>query len=47
MVEDAQTGADLLKHGNLSRRVTMIPLDKIKAEVIEESKLRRAKSLVS
>jgi len=31
VVEDERTGAELLKHGQLKRRVTLIPLNKVSA----------------
>lgn len=46
VVDTARTGRDLLERGNLSRRVTMIPLDKVAGRDMDARKLRRAKDLV-
>ncbi|MFH4975124.1 hypothetical protein AB6A40_001833 [Gnathostoma spinigerum] len=46
VVQNAETGRELISRGNLSRRVTMIPLDKIEGRVADNRKLERAKYLV-
>lgn len=45
VVDTDSTANDLLKRGKLVRRVTILPLNKIKHEVLSHSKLQRAKSL--
>ncbi len=47
MVDTEQTGKKLLQHGQLKRRVTIIPLNKISARCIDDQKIRRAEQLVS
>ena len=42
VVDDAQTSKDLIKHGKLKRRVTIIPQDKIKDKTLPRDKLQRA-----
>ncbi|VDK87782.1 unnamed protein product, partial [Litomosoides sigmodontis] len=46
IVQNAQTGRDLLKSGNLKHRVTILPLDKIEGRVLDGRKLQRAQDLV-
>ncbi|EFA76279.1 structural maintenance of chromosome protein [Heterostelium album PN500] len=46
IVEDEQTGKALLAKGELKRRVTFLPLNKIDKRTIESEKVNRAKSLV-
>ena len=48
MVVDTETiGKKLLQHGDLRRRYTIIPLNKISARAIDDSVVRRAQNLVS
>ena len=42
VVDDAQTSKDLIKHGKLKRRVTIIPQDKIRDKTLPADKLQRA-----
>ena len=46
MVDTEQTGKKLLTHGQLKRRVTIIPLNKVAGRTIEADKIRRAEQLV-
>lgn len=46
VVQNAETGRDILQYGNLQRRITMIPLDKVKGRVIGSNELKRAYSIV-
>lgn len=45
VVDDENVGSDLLKKGNLRKRVTIIPLSKISANVASKSTLATAKKL--
>ncbi|KAJ2064769.1 Structural maintenance of chromosomes protein 2 [Coemansia sp. S146] len=45
IVDDDSTGAQLLKNGNLKRRVTIIPLNKIAAQQLDPSIVTFAKNL--
>ncbi|KAF8346307.1 condensin complex subunit SMC2 [Amanita rubescens] len=45
VVEDERTGAELLKHGQLKRRVTLIPLNKVSAFTVSNQKLQLANRL--
>ncbi|PFH49539.1 hypothetical protein AMATHDRAFT_147478 [Amanita thiersii Skay4041] len=45
VVEDEKTGAELLKHGQLKKRVTLIPLNKVNAFTISAQKLQAAERL--
>ena len=47
VVDTEQTGKKLLQHGQLKRRVTIIPLNKVSARCIDDQKIRRAEQLVS
>ena len=48
VVVDTETvGKKLLQHGDLRRRYTIIPLNKISARAIDDSVVRRAQNLVS
>lgn len=47
MLDTEQTGKKLLTHGQLKRRVTFIPLNKIAGYSISADKIRRAEQLVS
>ena len=42
VVEDEETGKELLKNGQLKRRVTIIPLNKIESSTLSESTLKNA-----
>jgi len=42
VVEDEETGKELLKNGQLKRRVTIIPLNKIESSTLSESTLKSA-----
>lgn len=46
VVDTETTGKQLLQHGQLKRRITIIPLNKIAATVINEDTVNRAKTLV-
>ncbi|CAI5529739.1 unnamed protein product [Closterium sp. Naga37s-1] len=46
VVDSEQTGKQLLSHGRLQRRVTLIPLNKIDSRSISQAKLNRAVQLV-
>ena len=46
IVDDEETGMQLLTKGNLSRRVTLIPLNKILPKVMPADKVAAAKKLV-
>jgi len=46
-VETEQVGKKLLEKGELKRRVTIIPLNKIAATTISNDAVKRAESLVS
>ena len=46
VVEDEQTGSDLLKNGQLKRRVTIIPLNKVQASTISPDVLKTATKTV-
>lgn len=45
VVDTDGTANDLIKRGQLARRITFLPLDKIWHEVLAESKLHRAKQI--
>ncbi|KAF8621947.1 hypothetical protein AX15_007380 [Amanita polypyramis BW_CC] len=45
VVEDERTGAELLKHGQLRKRVTLIPLNKVNAFTLSAQKLQAAQRL--
>ncbi|KAF8512670.1 condensin complex subunit SMC2 [Hysterangium stoloniferum] len=45
VVEDEQVGKDLLQHGKLKKRVTIIPLNKINAFRVSAQKLTAAKKI--
>ncbi|KIL68343.1 hypothetical protein M378DRAFT_158891 [Amanita muscaria Koide BX008] len=45
VVEDEKTGAELLKHGQLKKRVTLIPLNKVNAFKISAQKIQAAQRL--
>ncbi|KAG4099856.1 RecF/RecN/SMC protein, partial [Neocallimastix lanati (nom. inval.)] len=45
VVENEVVGADLLEHGRLKRRVTILPLNKINAYTIPQNKIDTAKSI--
>ncbi|KAF8718620.1 hypothetical protein AX14_011697 [Amanita brunnescens Koide BX004] len=45
VVEDEKTGSDLLKYGQLRKRVTLIPLNKVNAFRISAQKLQAAERL--
>jgi len=47
VVETEQVGKKLLEKGELKRRVTIIPLNKIAATTISNDAVKRAESLVS
>ena len=47
VVDTEQTGKNLLKNGDLRRRYTIIPLNKISARPIDQNVVRRAEKLVS
>jgi len=47
VVETEQVGKKLLEKGELKRRVTIIPLNKIAATTISGDAVKRAESLVS
>jgi len=46
VVEDEETGKELLKNGQLKRRVTIIPLNKIESSTLSESTLKNAAKTV-
>jgi len=46
VVETEQVGKKLLEKGELKRRVTIIPLNKIAATTISSDAVKRAESLV-
>ncbi len=46
VVDTDKTASDLLKKGRLTRRVTILPLNKINADTLDSDKIRRAKQLV-
>lgn len=46
VVDSAKIGRELLERGNLARRVTMIPLDKVEGRDLDSRKLQRARTLV-
>ena len=46
VVDTEQTGKKLLTNGQLKRRVTIIPLNKVAGRSIEPEKIRRAEQLV-
>ena len=46
VVDTEQTGKKLLTNGQLKRRVTIIPLNKVAGRSIEAEKIRRAEQLV-
>jgi structural maintenance of chromosome 2 len=46
VVEDENTGQQLLEKGGLKKRVTIIPLNKISARPVEGGKVQRAEQLV-
>ena len=46
-METEQVGKKLLEKGELKRRVTIIPLNKIAATTISNDAVKRAESLVS
>ncbi|KAI0698009.1 condensin complex subunit SMC2 [Cytidiella melzeri] len=45
VVQDEKIGRDLLQHGQLRKRVTIIPLNKISARTLPQQKLHAAKRL--
>lgn len=45
VVDTDSTANDLLKRGRLARRVTILPLNKIRHDVLHDSKVRRAKQI--
>lgn len=45
VVDNQVVGAQLLEHGKLRRRVTLIPLNKIRARITERSKVQMAKQI--
>ena len=45
VVNNQIVGAQLLEHGRLKRRVTLIPLNKIRAKITERSKVQIAKQI--
>ena len=47
VVETEQVGKKLLEKGELKRRVTIIPLNKIASTTISNDAVKRAESLVS
>ena len=47
VVDNDATANDLLRHGRLRRRVTILPLNKIRHEVISDAKLENARELES
>jgi len=47
VVETEQVGKKLLEKGELKRRVTIIPLNKIASTTISSDAVKRAESLVS
>lgn len=47
VVDNDNTAGDLLKKGRLVRRVTILPLNKISHQCLDNSKLRRAKQIES
>ena len=47
MVDTEQTGKKLIQHGELRRRYTIIPLNKISARSISADVVNRAENLVS
>jgi len=46
VVDTDKTASDLLKRGQLTRRVTILPLNKISSSTLASDKIRRAKQLV-
>jgi len=46
VVDTEVTGKQLLDKGQLGRRVTFIPLNKISAQLLSKESVQRAKSLV-
>ncbi len=47
VVDSDKTASDLLKRGQLKRRVTILPLNKISSQTLDSRKIQRAKQLVS
>ncbi|CAK4687330.1 unnamed protein product [Aphanomyces euteiches] len=47
VVDNDNTGKQLLQHGNLRSRVTIIPLNRISRKVLPQQKVRRAKEIAS
>eukprot|EP00939_MAST-03C_sp_MAST-3C-sp1_P002738 g2738.t1 len=47
VVDSEKTGKELLKRGKLKQRVTIIPLNKIRARVAKDEKIRAAKKVAS
>ena len=47
MVDSEQTGKQLLEKGELKRRVTIIPLNKIASKSLNDDVVKKAKKLVS
>lgn len=46
VVDDDETAQNLIEKGSLRKRVTFIPLSKVKPKKLEDQMIRRAKSLV-
>ena len=46
VVDSAETGKALLESGSLKRKTTIIPMNKIKSNVISERQIKTAKDLV-
>lgn len=42
VVDSAETGKLLLEKGQLKRRVTIIPIDKVKARVVRQDRVKAA-----
>ena len=47
MVDNEETGKDLLQRGKLKKRYTIIPLNKIAAKALNSDVIKKAQSLVS
>ncbi len=47
VVDSEATGKQLLEKGELKRRVTIIPLNKIAAKKLDDDVVKKAKKLVS
>ncbi|KAF0691055.1 Aste57867_17667 [Aphanomyces stellatus] len=47
VVDNDQTGKQLLQHGNLKSRVTIIPLNRINRKVLPQQKVKKAKEVAA